>query len=148
MALQTSGPISLQDIQNEFGGGNPINISEYYRGGTYVPNSTTNSNIPTGGVIKLSDFYGGSNEIPITYTQHTLGYDSRRSGNACDNLSTRIVYQSSDPFVFTDPIYSDSNGTNFSGAGWYSNGIGVREWSGSSWLGGGATLCDGFGFDV
>jgi hypothetical protein len=36
MPLQLSGPISLLDVQNEFGGSNPIGINEYYAGGTYV----------------------------------------------------------------------------------------------------------------
>mgnify|MGYP000344171740 CR=1 FL=1 len=61
MALQNSGAISLSDIQNEFGGSNPINISEYYRGGNNVPNISANSNIPTGGTISFNDFYGGTN---------------------------------------------------------------------------------------
>ena len=43
MALQTSGAISLLDLQNEFGGSNPISISEYYRGGGLVPATTTTS---------------------------------------------------------------------------------------------------------
>ena len=60
MALQTSGAISLLDIQNEFGGGNPIEISEYYRGGTYVQDAPVNSNIPTSGEISLDDFYGAA----------------------------------------------------------------------------------------
>jgi len=37
MALQTSGAISFSQIQAEFGGSNPISLSEYYRGGTHVP---------------------------------------------------------------------------------------------------------------
>jgi hypothetical protein len=40
MALQTSGAISLDDVQTEFGGSNPISISEYYGvggGGTPQP---------------------------------------------------------------------------------------------------------------
>lgn len=37
MALQTSGAISLSQVQGEFGGANPISMSEYYRGGAYVP---------------------------------------------------------------------------------------------------------------
>jgi len=41
MALQTSGAISLSDLQSEFGGSNPISINEYYRGGTYVPSTST-----------------------------------------------------------------------------------------------------------
>lgn len=58
MALQSSGAISLLDIQNEFGGSNPIGINEYYRGGAYVPSSQTS--IPTSGTIDFADFYGTS----------------------------------------------------------------------------------------
>lgn len=52
MTLQASGAISLGDIQSEFGGSNPISISEYYGADTGVPGS---------GTISLSDFYGTSN---------------------------------------------------------------------------------------
>lgn len=59
MALQSSGAISLSDLQTEFGGSNPISMSEYYRGGSYVPNlSASNASIPTSGSISLGDFYG------------------------------------------------------------------------------------------
>ena len=37
MPLQTSGAISLSQVQSEFGGSNPISMSEYYRGGSNVP---------------------------------------------------------------------------------------------------------------
>ena len=36
MVLQASGAISLYEIQNEFGGSDPISLSEYYRSGSYV----------------------------------------------------------------------------------------------------------------
>ena len=51
MALQSSGPISLNDVQTEFGGSNPISISEYYGVDTGVPGS---------GTISLGDFYGAT----------------------------------------------------------------------------------------
>ena len=51
MTLQSSGPISLLDIQNEFGGTNPIQLSEYYGVATGVPAS---------GQIGIGDFYGTS----------------------------------------------------------------------------------------
>lgn len=35
--LQTSGAISLSQVQSVLGGGNPISMSEYYRGGAYTP---------------------------------------------------------------------------------------------------------------
>jgi hypothetical protein len=41
MAIQSSGPISFQDLQDEYGGGHPINIAEYYKNGAYVPSSIT-----------------------------------------------------------------------------------------------------------
>ena len=51
-----SNPISLGQIQAEFGGSSPIQISEYYRqpSGLTSPNNT---NVPTSGTIKFSDFY-------------------------------------------------------------------------------------------
>jgi hypothetical protein len=39
--LQTSGAISLANIQTVMGGSNPISISEYYRGGAYTPATRT-----------------------------------------------------------------------------------------------------------
>lgn len=66
-SLQSTGPISLQDVYTEFGGTTPIQLSAYYRGGALVPDTPANSAIPTSGAIKLSDFYGASNNIPIDY---------------------------------------------------------------------------------
>jgi|TARA_B100000073_G_C23573201_1_gene509072 hypothetical protein len=60
MALASSGTLSLNDIQGEFGGSNPIGINEYYRGGSLVSNTSANSGIPTSGTIQIDDFYGGT----------------------------------------------------------------------------------------
>jgi len=51
MVLQSSGAISLANIQNEFGGSNPIAISEYYGAASGVPSS---------GTIAFNNFYGKS----------------------------------------------------------------------------------------
>lgn len=61
MTLQSSGTIKIADIAAEFGGSPGHSLSEYYRGGTYVPSGASVS-IPTSGSISLSDFYGASNE--------------------------------------------------------------------------------------
>jgi hypothetical protein len=65
MALPTSGPISLSDIQAEFGGTNPISLSEYYAGGSFVPAGTsgTNGAVPSSGTISLFNFYGTSKVV-------------------------------------------------------------------------------------
>jgi hypothetical protein len=49
MTLQTAGSIKSSQIQTEFGGTNPISMSQYYG---------LDSGIPTSGPIKFSDFYG------------------------------------------------------------------------------------------
>ena len=41
MTLQSSGAISLSQVQSEFGGSNPVSMSEYYRGGSHVPTTVT-----------------------------------------------------------------------------------------------------------
>lgn len=57
MAIQTSGAISLSDIQTEFGGSNPIALSEYYG---------VSGGIPASGEISISDFYGASSGWTVT----------------------------------------------------------------------------------
>lgn len=51
MTLPSSGPLSLVDIQTEFGGNNPVSISEYYGAA---------SGVPASGTISIADFYGKS----------------------------------------------------------------------------------------
>lgn len=56
MTLPASGPLSFSAIQTEFGGTNPISLSEYYAAA---------SGVPASGAIDVSDFYGKS---AVTYT--------------------------------------------------------------------------------
>ena len=51
MVLQTTGPISLDNIQTEFGGANPIGLNEYYG---------VSANIPASGLISIGNFYGAA----------------------------------------------------------------------------------------
>jgi len=73
MALPESGPLSLSDIQAEFGGTNPISLSEYYKGGAFVLNTDYAPNVPTSGTIKISDFYGARKTTLTTVTFTTVG---------------------------------------------------------------------------
>ena len=66
MALPSSGQLSINDIVGEFGGSAPHSLSEYYRGGSLVPNSSTNSSVPTSGQIKITDFYGAADSVWTT----------------------------------------------------------------------------------
>jgi hypothetical protein len=73
MPIQTSGPISLNDLQTEFGGVNPISLNEYYAGGSLVPSGTTGINgaIPTSGAISLSQFYGSQKSAIASLSNHS-----------------------------------------------------------------------------
>ena len=81
MPLQLTGEISLANIQTEFGGANPISLSEYYSDGIYVPNSTIGypggvvTTIPTSSqqTISFANFYGASKRIPTLYEWLTPG---------------------------------------------------------------------------
>jgi hypothetical protein len=64
MPIQSSGQISLLDIQTEFGGTNPIGMDEYYLNGIYVT-GTGAVGIPTSGKISLLDFYGKSKVVSV-----------------------------------------------------------------------------------
>ena len=60
MAIPASGAISLDDIQTEWGGSNPIGMSEYYGDGDYVYDGAADGDdnaIPESGAIDISDFY-------------------------------------------------------------------------------------------
>jgi hypothetical protein len=55
MVIPVSGTLSLNTIQAEHGGINPIGMSEYYRGAGYV--ASYNTSIPLTGPIATSNFY-------------------------------------------------------------------------------------------
>jgi hypothetical protein len=69
MTLQSSGFISLANVQTEFGGANPISLSEYYSGGPYVGSWV--SGVPSSGAVSLSNFYGKQSYItPVSGTSY------------------------------------------------------------------------------
>lgn len=83
MPIASSGVIRLSDIQNEFGGTNPINLSEYYQ------NSTTNfttgiSGIPNiGSTFNMSVFYNKAVNAPYTtniFARYTADGPFTKSG--------------------------------------------------------------------
>ena len=73
MALPVTGPISLWDIQQEFGGPVPTRLENYYRGGQYVLPTDYAPNVPTSGPISITDFYGAKRTSLTTVTFSTAG---------------------------------------------------------------------------
>jgi hypothetical protein len=73
MPLPASGPLTLADIQGEFGGSNPISLGEYYAGGAYVQAaaSGTYGAVPSSGAISIRNFYGTSAGV-VTITDQNI----------------------------------------------------------------------------
>tara|TARA_R100001463_G_scaffold55201_3_gene106596 strand:+ start:1929 stop:2981 length:1053 start_codon:yes stop_codon:yes gene_type:complete len=59
---------SLSDIQTEFGGSNPIQLSEYYSGGPLVPSGSPapNGPIPSSGQISIGQFRASEAQVQVS----------------------------------------------------------------------------------
>ena len=145
MAIPSTGSISMSEIQNEYGGSNPISLSEYYRGGTYVPVHDNTLGIPSSGTISMDDFRGTSATLPIqNITEHTVRYNTAEY-RICNTLSNTTIYQDSDTFNFSRAIYSNAQGSSNASAGYYLDAFGrYKYWTGSNWSGSVVSCGGGF----
>lgn len=105
MALPSSGPLSLNDIQTEFGGANPISLSEYYRGGAYT--TSNNTGVPTSGAISIGNFYGATRQFSFTISSNQTNANLR-------TLAVNAGWDQSAPVVATISagVYISSNSTS------------------------------------
>src|SRR5210317_1457957 len=74
MAVPTTN-VGMSDIQTEFGGSNPISLSEYYSGGPLVPagSPAPNGPIPSSGQISIGQFRGAEK---VTFISASGGSES------------------------------------------------------------------------
>jgi hypothetical protein len=110
MNLPLSGPLSLQQIQAEFGGTNPISLNEYYAGGAYVPvgavsttDGITYTPIPTSGAISISNFYGSTSVV-------SRGIVSAQQGSDGVTNSITIDVSSPQPILVHSSIFPGGGG--------------------------------------
>jgi len=137
MPLPTSGPLSLNDIQTEFGGTNPIELNEYYAGGGLVPAGTTGTfgAVPSSGTIGIQNFYGTAKQfIFYSWGQGTNG--QLGDNTAVDKSSPVLVVGG-----FTDWISIAGGGNSTNGGGIRNNGT-AWSWgvNSSGQLGDGTTI--------
>lgn len=86
--------ISASSIQTEFGGSNPISLSEYYAGGVNVPSGTANATsvlIPSSGTLRFSNF-SGAQKLASSTAAFTVGFS---------NLGTTFASMYGYNFVFS-----------------------------------------------
>lgn len=87
--------IDFAEIQSEFGGSNPISLSEYYKGGGLVANTDTAPNIPASGVISLSNF-AGAQQVPVL--DFIVAGGGGGGGNFTGGGSGAVLYKTGQAF--------------------------------------------------
>ncbi len=120
MTLPSSGPISLQDIANEFGGSHPLSMSNYYAGGPHVPSGATGTNgpVPTSGPLTLTNFYGTTATTPISVAAaDAVNGDSAFADSATVTASTSAVVTGGvSPFAYLWAYVSGSTSISVNSA--------------------------------
>jgi hypothetical protein len=119
MVLQTTGQICLDDLATEFGGVAPHCLSEYYRGGGLVPDTPTNSGIPTSGQVCLDDFYGGDVVSgPAQGELYTWGMS--KYGQAGTGVNANYTAPTQESLLSkTDWIFAFGGGNNIQGGSFF-----------------------------
>ena len=92
MSITNPGyPVSLTDIQTEYGGTDPTGLNEYYRNGSYVPTNAYTGAIPTAGAISFADFYGSQKFTTSSTVYATAGSFSFVVPSGVTSVSTTII---------------------------------------------------------
>lgn len=117
MALPTSGPLSLLDIQGEWGGVAPISLGEYYAGGDYVPFGTigTYSPVASTGAINIASFYG-TYPASVSFNNQSISDFQNGTSYAQYQLNTNGRAYSSTPNGDTELeqwVFPDSQAAGF-----------------------------------
>ena len=97
--------VSMQDIEDEFGGSGSISLNEYYKGGANVPSGVDDPNtIPTQGTISIGDFRGASNAFTYTVTSSTQNLNLRSGAVSAgwDGSSALTVIINSNVYIWSD----------------------------------------------
>lgn len=96
MAVKSSGTLGLvADVVAEFGGSSPYALTDYYRGGSLVPDIGANSGVPASGTIALTDFYGAEATTPgPTLTARAGTFNNTDSGASAQAIRFDLFYDS------------------------------------------------------
>ena len=99
MALPSSGALSLNQIQTEFGGSNPISLSEYY---------SVAGGVPSSGTISINNFYGTS-ALTLT-TNPANGTDSDLAVGAGNTATATVSITSNLAVTWSFSLVSGDSG--------------------------------------
>lgn len=87
MAISSSGAVSFANIQTEYGGSNPISLSEYYSGS--LPSNTGSTTVITPTVTSHSSSYTAtSGKSSFTAFRYTDGWANSNLGGIAANVAS------------------------------------------------------------
>lgn len=114
--------LRFSDLRNEFGGSNPVSLSQYYRGGSLVPIGTATSPIDgvpisTAGAIRLGMFRGVSavTNINLTISANTANYNLRVAAGSPGGPANVTLTIDSNVVVYSNSASTPALDT---GTGW------------------------------
>lgn len=89
-------PFSLSDVASEFDGLTPpYSLRDFLRGGANVPDSTTNSGVPSSGTLSLSNLAGAS-DADLALSGQTFSSASSSAHTITLTLNTNGTYSVTD----------------------------------------------------
>lgn len=91
MVVVSSGPLSLTEIGTEFGDSAPYVLTDLYRGGSRVPNISTNVGVASGGALNMAGFYGARTGVAGTVGPRNDGSVSVKGGIAAGAGPKQLV---------------------------------------------------------
>ena len=106
MALPTNPPISLSQIQAEFGAPSTTGITDFRRGGAYVPDTPANAGVPASGDIGLLHLLGATKTTPLVLsvtggTRETFAPEPAPSQIPMSSIMVASVSGGTPPYTFT-----------------------------------------------
>ena len=106
MTIPSSGSLAISAIQTEFGGSNPISMSEYYAGGANTPAGTTGNNgtIPSSGALDFNDFRGSTKASFMTATGGSITTTGNFKVHSFTGSSTFTVTNAGVGYSFSSKV--------------------------------------------
>lgn len=113
MALPASPPISLTQIQDEFGAPRGTGITAFVRGGAWVPNTPTNASVPTSPPISLLSLLGAAAYTPMVVTVPNVNGATISGGGANQLIGNATISTSFGipPYTYLTTLVSGSSFT-------------------------------------
>jgi hypothetical protein len=107
-----SGTITLSNVQTEFGGTNPISLSEYYAGGLYVALAVTG--VPTSGTISMNNLRNKTYVPSAGYSVGLSATSINEGSSVTCTLTTTGVADGTVLYWTTGTVTGTINGADFS----------------------------------